>query len=119
MQDTGGYYIVTSVSCDATLTQNEVFAPVLGVTPFNTEDEAIALANSTVYGLAGAAWTANLSHAHQMVRGMWTGVMHIKTYGGSDGTALLGGVAQSGNGSDKYLHAIEKSVNLKTEWIEL
>ena len=41
---------MTSVSCDATLTQNEVFAPVLGVTPFNTEDEAIALANSTVYG---------------------------------------------------------------------
>ncbi|MEM9707300.1 MAG: aldehyde dehydrogenase [Pseudomonadota bacterium] len=123
LQDTGGYYmaptIVTGVTREATLAQKEVFGPVLGVTPFGSEKEAISLANSTVYGLAGAAWTANLGRAHRMVKSVRTGVMHINTYGGADGTVPLGGVRQSGNGSDKSLHAIEKYVNLKTAWIKL
>lgn len=123
LEDTGGYYmaptIVTGVTRDATLAQKEVFGPVLGVTPFETEEEAVSLANSTVYGLAGAAWTSNLSRAHRMVKAIRTGVMHINTYGGADGTVPLGGVGQSGNGSDKSLHAIEKYVNLKTAWIKL
>ncbi len=123
LQETGGYYmaptIVTGVTRDATLAQKEVFGPVLGVTPFKTEEEAISLANSTVYGLAGAAWTSNLSRAHRMVRCVRTGVMHINTYGGADGTVPLGGVGQSGNGSDKSLHALEKYTQLKTAWIKL
>jgi gamma-glutamyl-gamma-aminobutyraldehyde dehydrogenase len=123
LTETGGYYmaptIVTGVTRDATLSQKEVFGPVLGVTPFETEDEAISLANSTVYGLAGAAWTSSLSRAHRMIRAVRTGVMHINTYGGADGTVPLGGVGQSGNGSDKSLHALEKYVNLKTAWIKL
>ncbi|MDG1530330.1 MAG: aldehyde dehydrogenase [Paracoccaceae bacterium] len=123
LAETGGYYmaptIVTNVKADATLTQKEVFGPVLGVTSFDTEDEAIRLANSTVYGLAGAAWTSNLSRAHKMVRAVRTGVMHINTYGGADGTVPLGGVGQSGNGSDKSLHAIDKYINVKTAWIKL
>ena len=111
--------IVTGVTREATLSQKEVFGPVLSVTQFETEDEAIALANSTVYGLAGAVWTANLGRAHRMVRLVRAGVMHVNTYGGADGTVPLGGVGQSGNGSDKSLHAIEKYVNLKTAWIKL
>jgi len=86
LEHTGGTYmaptIVTGVTGDATLAQKEVFGPVLAVTAFETEQEAIALANGTVYGLAGAAWTANLGRAHRMVRGVRTGVMHINTYGG-------------------------------------
>ncbi|SLN10413.1 aldehyde dehydrogenase family protein [Pseudooctadecabacter jejudonensis] len=123
LEDTGGFYmaptIITGVARDATLAQKEVFGPVLAVTPFETEEEAISLANSTVYGLAGAAWTSNLGRAHRMVRAVRTGVMHINTYGGADGTVPLGGVGQSGNGADKSLHAIEKYVNLKTAWIKL
>ncbi len=123
LQETGGYYmaptIVTSVTRDATLAQKEVFGPVLGVTPFETEAEAVSLANATVYGLAGAAWTSNLGRAHRMVKSVRTGVMHINTYGGADGTVPLSGVGQSGNGSDKSLHAIEKYVSLKTAWIKL
>jgi gamma-glutamyl-gamma-aminobutyraldehyde dehydrogenase len=79
----------------------------------------VRIANSTVYGLAGAVWTRNLSRAHRMVRDVRTGVMHVNTYGGADGTVPLGGVGQSGNGSDKSLHAIEKYINLKTAWIKL
>lgn len=123
LQDTGGYYmaptIVTDVQPSATLTQKEVFGPVLGVTAFESDDEAVRNANATVYGLAGAVWTSNLSRAHRMVRDVRTGVMHVNTYGGADGTVPLGGVGQSGNGSDKSLHAIEKYINLKTAWIKL
>jgi gamma-glutamyl-gamma-aminobutyraldehyde dehydrogenase len=123
LQDTGGYYmaptIVTGVTPEATLTQKEVFGPVLGVTPFTSDDDAVRIANSTVYGLAGAVWTSNLSRAHRMVLDVRTGVMHVNTYGGADGTVPLGGVGQSGNGSDKSLHAIEKYINLKTAWIKL
>jgi len=123
LQETGGYYmaptIVTGVTAEATLTQKEVFGPVLGVTAFESEEEAVRLANATVYGLAGAVWTSNLSRAHRMVREIKTGVMHVNTYGGADGTVPLGGVGQSGNGSDKSLHAIEKYINLKTAWIKL
>jgi len=123
LQETGGYFmqptIVTGVNREASLFQKEVFGPLLSVTPFQTEDEAIELANSTAYGLAGAAWTSKLSRAHRLVRGVRTGVMHINTYGGADGTVPLGGVGQSGNGSDKSLHALEKYTNLKTAWIKL
>lgn len=123
LEETGGYYmsptIVTDVSADATLAQKEVFGPVLAVTPFADDDEAVRIANSTVYGLAGAVWTSNLSRAHRMVREVRTGVMHVNTYGGADGTVPLGGVGQSGNGADKSLHAIEKYINLKTAWIKL
>jgi len=123
LADTGGYYmaptIVTGVKPDATLSQKEVFGPVLGVTSFDGDDDAVRLANSTVYGLAGGVWTSNLSRAHRMVRAVRTGVMHVNTYGGADGTVPLGGVGQSGNGHDKSLHALDKYVNLKTAWIKL
>jgi gamma-glutamyl-gamma-aminobutyraldehyde dehydrogenase len=123
LQDTGGYYmaptIVTGVTRDATLTQKEVFGPVLGVTSFEGEAEAVQLANATVYGLAGGVWTSNLSRAHRMIKAIRTGVVHVNTYGGPDVTVPLGGVGQSGNGHDKSLHAIEKYTNLKTAWIKL
>ena len=57
--------------------------------------------------------------AHRMVREVRTGVMHVNTYGGADGTVPLGGVGQSGNGHDKSLHALDKYINLKTAWIKL
>lgn len=123
LHETGGYFmsptIVTGVKPEATLAQKEVFGPVLGVTPFTDDADAVRIANSTVYGLAGAVWTSNLSRAHNMVRKVRTGVMHVNTYGGADGTVPLGGVGQSGNGHDKSLHAIEKYINLKTAWIKL
>ena len=123
LEESGGYYmeptIVTGVAPNATLAQKEVFGPVLGVIPFDNEESAIEIANSTDFGLAGAAWTSNLSRAHRMVQKVRTGVMHINTYGGADGSVPLGGVGQSGNGHDKSLHAIDKYINLKTAWIKL
>ncbi|MFM7444377.1 MAG: aldehyde dehydrogenase family protein, partial [Tabrizicola sp.] len=99
--------------------RQEVFGPVVTVTPFETEAEAIALANDTSYGLAAAVWTGNLSRAHRMVRKIRAGLVHVNTYGGSDLTVPLGGVKQSGNGHDKSLHAFDKYLDLKTAWVKL
>ncbi|WP_298804314.1 aldehyde dehydrogenase family protein, partial [uncultured Lentibacter sp.] len=122
-EDTGGYYmaptILTGVERGHTVFQNEVFGPVLAVTAFESDAEAVSLANGTDYGLSAGVWTANLSRAHRMVHGIRAGIVHVNTYGGSDNTVPLGGVKQSGNGHDKSLHAIEKYVDLKTAWIQL
>lgn len=123
LAETGGFYmdptIVAGVAPGHRLFREEVFGPVLAVTPFDTEDEAIRLANATDYGLAAGVWTANLSRAHRMIRALRAGVVHVNTYGGTDVTVPLGGMKQSGNGHDKSLHALEKYTDLKTAWIQL
>ncbi|OYX43143.1 MAG: aldehyde dehydrogenase [Rhodobacterales bacterium 32-67-9] len=123
LEETGGYYmaptVITRVTPEATLAQEEVFGPVLAVTSFRDEADAMRIANSTAYGLAGGVWTSNLSRAHRMIRGIRTGVVHVNTYGGADMTVPLGGVGQSGNGHDKSLHALNKFTDLKTAWIQL
>ncbi len=123
LQHTGGFFMSPAIIADAQPTdrafRQEVFGPVVTVTPFDTEAEAIALANDTTYGLAAAVWTANLSRAHRMVRKIRAGLVHVNTYGGADLTVPLGGVKQSGNGHDKSLHAFDKFLTLKTAWIKL
>ena len=122
MEETGGFYMqptVFDVTPAMTLAKEEVFGPILSIIPFDGEEEALRIANATDYGLASAVWTANLSRAHRMVRGIRAGVVHVNTYGGADNTVPLGGVKQSGNGHDKSLHALDKYVDLKTAWIQL
>ncbi|MBT3141295.1 aldehyde dehydrogenase [Phaeobacter gallaeciensis] len=123
LSKTGGYYmqptVMGGVKPTDTLAQQEVFGPVLAVTPFKDEAEAIQIANSTVYGLSAGVWTSNLGRAHRMVAGIRSGIIHVNTYGGSDLTVPLGGVGQSGNGHDKSLHAMDKYFDLKTAWIQL
>ncbi len=123
LEETGGFYmaptIVSEVEPTDRIFREEVFGPVVTVTPFDTEAEAISLANGTDYGLAAAVWTGNLSRAHRMVSAIRAGVVHVNTYGGADVTVPLGGVKQSGNGHDKSLHAFDKYLDLKTAWIKL
>ncbi len=123
MVETGGFFmqptVVTGVTPQHRLFQDEVFGPVLSVTRFADEADALRLANASTFGLASGVWTSNLSRAHRMIRGIRAGVVHVNTYGGSDGTVPLGGVRQSGNGHDKSLHALDKYTDLKTAWIQL
>ena len=123
LRETGGFYmeptVMAGVAPDHRLAREEVFGPVLAVTPFDDEGEALRIANGTDFGLASGVWTANLSRAHRMVRGIRAGLVHVNTYGGADVTVPLGGVGQSGNGHDKSLHAFDKYCDLKTAWIQL
>jgi len=123
LTETGGFFmaptIITDVKPEDSVAQKEVFGPVLAVTPFDTEEEALRIANSTDYGLSAGVWTSNLGRAHRMIRGIRSGLIHVNTYGGSDMTVPLGGVKQSGNGHDKSLHAFDKYFDLKSAWIKL
>ncbi|OIQ31215.1 MAG: hypothetical protein BM562_09135 [Alphaproteobacteria bacterium MedPE-SWcel] len=119
----GGTYmaptVVTGVTERTGLFQQEVFGPVLAVTGFETEAEALLLANAPDYGLAARVWTQDLSRAHRCVAAIRAGVVHVNTYGGADNTVPLGGVGQSGNGHDKSLHALEKYRDLKVAWMQM
>lgn len=123
LEETGGYFmaptIVAGVQPGDPIVQQEVFGPVLAVMPFDTEEEAVALANGTEFGLAAGLWTADLSRAHRLVRKIRAAVVHVNTYGGADMTVPLGGHKQSGNGHDKSLHAFDKYLDLKTAWFKL
>ena len=122
-EDSGGYYyaptILDGIGPGSGVFQNEVFGPVLSVTSFSDEAEAAALANATDYGLAAAVFTRDLGRAHRMVRAIKAGVVHVNCYGGPDITVPITGLKQSGNGSDKSLHALDKFTDLKTAWIQL
>ena len=122
-EETGGYYmqptIISNVDSNMNVFQNEVFGPLLTVTPFEDDNEAIKLANSTSFGLASGIWTSNLSRAHKLIKKIKAGTVYVNTYGGADNTLPLAGVKQSGNGADKSLHALDKFTDLKSVWIKL
>jgi len=81
LKQSGGFYmeptIITNVEKNHTVAQKEVFGPVLAVSTFKDETDAIDQANSTEFGLAGGLWTSDLSRAHKMTRAMRTGVVHV------------------------------------------
>ena len=123
LTETGGSYYPPTVVDDLTptslLAQKEVFGPVLSVLTFGSDEEAIAIGNATNYGLASAVWTNDLSRARKASRGLQMGTVWVNCYEEGDLTVPFGGVKQSGFGSDKSLHALDKFTNLKTTWIEL
>lgn len=120
---TGGYYLEPSVfsqvSNSSRLAQEEIFGPVLAIVGFDTQEEALSLANDSIYGLAAAVWTSNLSKAYLMAKGLEAGTVWVNNYDTSDMTVPFGGFKQSGIGRDKSLHAFSKYVELKTTWISL
>ena len=123
MEDTGGYFIEPTifdeVSNDMKIAREEIFGPVLSVIPFDTPEEAVKIANDTIYGLAAAVWTSNITTAHRVSRALRAGVVWVNCYDHDDITTPFGGYKQSGFGRDKSLHAMEKYTNLKTTWINL
>lgn len=123
MSATGGYYIEPTIfdcaSQDSALVREEIFGPVLAAQRFASEEDAIRLANDSVYGLGAGLWTANLSRAHRLSRRLRAGLVWVNCYADGDITVPFGGVKQSGSGRDKSLHALDKYSDLKTTWISL
>jgi acyl-CoA reductase-like NAD-dependent aldehyde dehydrogenase len=123
MKETGGYYyepsIFSGVNNAMRIAQEEIFGPVMSVLSFKTADEAIRIANDSIYGLAGAVWSNNINTAHKVAEAVRVGTMGINNYFGGDITVPFGGFKQSGNGRDKSIHAFHDYTELKTTWIEL
>ena len=101
------------------IASEEIFGPVLSVIGFDTADEAVAIANDSIYGLAAAVWTSNINTAHKVAKALRAGSVWINHYDGGDMTAPFGGFKQSGNGRDKSVHAFDKYTELKATWLVL
>lgn len=112
--------VVDGVSPDSRLFREEVFGPVLAVTTFETEDEAIALANDSIYGLAGSVYGSKLKPALRVAREIRAGVVTINCFGEGDVTTPFGGYKQSGfGGRDKSAWAHDQYTEIKTIWVDL
>lgn len=112
--------IVDGVTPDSALFREEIFGPVLCVTTFKTEAEAIALANDTPYGLAASIYTSKLSRAIRVSRAIRAGTVTVNCFGEGDATTPFGGYKQSGfGGRDKSVFALDQYTELKTIWIDV
>lgn len=122
MADSGGHYhepsVFGGVDNAMRIAQEEIFGPVMSVIPFSTPEEAVQIANDSIYGLAGAVWSNNINTAHRVAAAVRVGTMGINNYFGGDITVPFGGFKQSGNGRDKSIHAFHDYTELKTTWIE-
>ncbi|CAN1601205.1 aldehyde dehydrogenase [Pseudomonas sp. B21-028] len=111
--------IFTGVKPDMQLAREEVFGPVLAVSAFEDEEQAIAMANEHIYGLAASLWTDDLNRAHRVARRLEAGTVSVNTVDALDVTVPFGGGKQSGFGRDLSLHSFDKYTQLKTTWIQL
>ena len=114
-----GHYVLptlfTDVPSDHKLAQEEIFGPVQLVIPFDTEDEAIAIANGTEYGLVAAVWTNDGGRQMRLSKALRAGQVFVNNYGAGGGVELpFGGVGKSGHGREKGFEALYGFSTLKT-----
>lgn len=120
-QDSGGYFveptIFDNVTNNMTIARDEIFGPVLATISFDTLDEAIAIANDSIYGLGAGIWTDDLDEALTASKRLHAGTVWINNFDDANVTVPFGGFKQSGFGRDKSLHALSKYTDFKTTWI--
>ena len=114
-----GYFveptILDGISPESRVFQEEIFGPVLVVTPFDGVDEAIEFANATNYALVAGVWTTNINTAQRMVREVISGQVFVNAYGASGGVELpFGGFKESGYGREKGAEGLRGFVQIKT-----
>jgi phenylacetaldehyde dehydrogenase len=118
-----GYFVKPTVLVDTKpqmkVVQEEIFGPVVAAIPFSREDEVLPAANDTVYGLAGAVWTKDISKAHRLARQMRAGTVWINCYNVFDAAMPFGGYKQSGWGREMGPEAIELYTETKSVCLKL
>jgi len=122
-RDGAGLYITPAVFDGVTaamaIGREEIFGPVLSVFGFDTEQEAIAMANDSDFGLAAGLWSQDLDRIMRVTRRLESGQVFVNNWAGGDQTVPFGGVKQSGNGRDKSHHSLEEYSELKSVWMSL
>ncbi len=120
LERSGNYMAPTLVACpnpDIETLKVEMFGPVMSLLPFDTEDEAIALANDTPYGLASGIFTRDVARAHRVSSRLRAGICWINTYRAISPIAPFGGFNQSGYGREAGIEAVLDYTRTKTVWI--
>lgn len=119
----GGFFVSPTVLTDvdraSTIVREEVFGPVLTVHPFRDEHEAIALANDTRFGLAGAVWTRDVHRAHRVAAEIEAGTVWINCYRVVSPSVPFGGIGLSGIGRENGIDAVNEYTETKSVWVEL
>jgi gamma-glutamyl-gamma-aminobutyraldehyde dehydrogenase len=104
---------------DMTIARQEIFGPVASVLPFDGADEAIQIANDTIYGLAAGIWTSDINQAFHLVKRIEAGVVWVNSYEDGDMTQPFGGYKQSGQARDKCIESLKSYTQSKSAWIRL
>lgn len=121
--DNPGFYVRPTIFADVGATsplfQEEIFGPVLCVSRFDDESEAVALANCTPYGLAAGFWTKDVSRAHRIAGHLEAGMIFINNYGCYDLASPFGGVKESGWGRELAAHSLDSYTQTKSIWIKV
>lgn len=111
--------IFADVDNSHAIARDEIFGPVLAVTPFSNEEEVVAMANDTIYGLAAGFWTSDVSRAHRVAAELDAGMVFINRYGCYDFASPFGGSKQSGWGKEMALHSLHAYTKLKSVWVKI
>ena len=111
--------IFTGVKPDMRIAQEEVFGPVLSIIPFDTEDDAVRIANGTVYGLAAGVWTKSIRRALTMSERLEAGTVWVNTYRAISYMSPFGGYKRSGIGRESGIDAIREYLQTKSVWIDI
>ena len=118
-----GYFVEPTVFAEvdngSRLAQEEIFGPVLSVIPFSTEEEVVAAANDTKYGLVAGLWTANVSRALRVSQQIEAGLVSVNTFRPVHWSLPYGGWKMSGIGRENGMAAIEEYTELRTVFIEI
>ena len=124
LESSGGHFVEPTVFDDVDnsmkIAREEIFGPVISTIPFDTEEQAIAIANETSYGLAASLYTTDLDTAFRLARSIKAGTVSVNSYSEGDITTPFGGYKQSGfGGRDKGLEAFDQYTQKKTVWVTL
>jgi acyl-CoA reductase-like NAD-dependent aldehyde dehydrogenase len=109
--------IFTGVNNRMRIAQEEIFGPVLSIIPFQDEDEAVAIANDTIYGLAAGVWTTSMRRAINVSNRVRAGTVWVNTYRAVSFTSPFGGYKSSGIGRESGMHAVDEYLQTKSVWI--